>query len=76
MKAGVDGIRAKPPAEPGAKVSRFKVALSGDFRKADGSPTYPSFDLSPLTHAPDVEVAFVDAVDGVMPRPGSPAATR
>ena len=25
----------------------FRVALSGDFRKADGSPTYPDFDLAP-----------------------------
>jgi phosphoglycerate dehydrogenase-like enzyme len=47
-------------------VTRFKVALSGDFRKADGSPTFPSFDLSPLTQNPDVEVVYVDAVDGVM----------
>jgi len=26
----------------------FRVALSGDFRKADGSPTFPDFDLAPL----------------------------
>jgi phosphoglycerate dehydrogenase-like enzyme len=51
-------------------VSRFKVALSGDFRKADGSPTYPSFDLAPLTQDPDVELVYVDAVDGVMPAAG------
>ena len=29
----------------------FRVALSGDFRKADGSPTYPDFDLAPLRAA-------------------------
>ena len=51
-------------------MSRFRVALSGDFRKADGSPTYPSFDLSPLTGDPGVEVVYVDAVDGVMPADG------
>jgi phosphoglycerate dehydrogenase-like enzyme len=51
-------------------VSRFRVALSGDFRKADGSPTYPSFDLAPLTGDPDVEVVFVDAADGAMPAAG------
>ena len=50
VKAGVDGIRA---ACGGAQVTRFKVALSGDFRKADGSPTYPSFDLSPLDRRPE-----------------------
>ena len=27
---------------------KFRVALSGDFKKADGSPTYPDFDLAPL----------------------------
>ena len=25
----------------------FRVALSGDFRKSDGSPTFPDFDLKP-----------------------------
>jgi D-3-phosphoglycerate dehydrogenase len=38
----------------------FRVALSGDFKKADGSPTYADFDLSPLYAAPNVEVAFLD----------------
>ena len=27
---------------------KFRVALSGDFKKPDGSPTYPDFDLAPL----------------------------
>ena len=26
-------------------MSKFRVALSGDFRKADGSPTYPELRL-------------------------------
>ena len=39
----------------------FRVALSGDFRKADGSPTYPDFDLGPLRDAPGVEVAFLES---------------
>jgi phosphoglycerate dehydrogenase-like enzyme len=38
----------------------FRVALSGDFRKADGSPTYPDFDLTPLETAPHVEMAFLE----------------
>lgn len=38
---------------------RFRVALSGDFRKADGSPTYPDFDLAPLHAAPGVEVEYL-----------------
>jgi phosphoglycerate dehydrogenase-like enzyme len=39
---------------------RFRVALSGDFRKPDGSPTFPDFDLEPLHGAPGVEVAFLE----------------
>jgi D-3-phosphoglycerate dehydrogenase len=35
--------------------------LSGDFRKADGSPTYPDFDLAPLKSAPGVEMVFIDS---------------
>ena len=38
----------------------FRVALSGDFKKADGSPTYPDFDLAPLRAAPGVEVPFLE----------------
>ena len=44
----------------------FRVALSGDFRKADGSPAYPMFDLAPLRREPDLELAHVEPVDGVM----------
>jgi phosphoglycerate dehydrogenase-like enzyme len=40
---------------------KFRVALSGDFRKADGSPTYPVFDLAPLKNAPGVEMAFLES---------------
>jgi D-3-phosphoglycerate dehydrogenase len=39
----------------------FRVALSGDFRRPDGSPTYPDFDLAPLMQAPGIEMAFLDA---------------
>lgn len=45
----------------------FRVALSGDFRKADGSPTFPSFDLSPLAADPRIETKWVDDVDGEIP---------
>jgi phosphoglycerate dehydrogenase-like enzyme len=40
---------------------KFRVALSGDFRKPDGSPTYPDFDLAPLHAAPNVEVEFLES---------------
>jgi len=42
---------------------RFRVALSDDFRKADGSPTYPDFDLAPLRAARGVDVAFLEAAN-------------
>ncbi len=51
-------------------MDKFRVALSGDFRKADGSPTYPSFDLGPLTSNPKVEVIHVDDEGGTMPAKG------
>ena len=38
----------------------FRVAISGDFRKADGSPTYPDFDMAPLYAARDLEVEFLE----------------
>ncbi|QEX19237.1 dehydrogenase [Hypericibacter terrae] len=37
----------------------FRVALSGDFKKPDGSPTFPDFDLGPLSSAPGVETVFL-----------------
>ncbi len=44
---------------------RFRVALSGDFRKSDGSPTYPDFDLEPLRSAPGVEMAFLESANPI-----------
>jgi D-3-phosphoglycerate dehydrogenase len=41
-------------------MSSYRVALSGDFRKADGSPTFPDFDLTPLQTAANAEMAFLD----------------
>src|SRR3712207_3234036 len=46
---------------------KFRVALSGDFRKPDGSPAYPSFDLAPLTGDPRIEVGYVQAEGGTIP---------
>jgi phosphoglycerate dehydrogenase-like enzyme len=42
-------------------MSKFRVALSGDFKKADGSPAFPDFDLSPLEQNPAVEHEFIKA---------------
>ena len=43
----------------------FRVALSGDFKKADGSPTFPDFDVEPLRKAAGVEVEYIDAANPV-----------
>ena len=48
-------------------MSAFRVALSGDFRKADGSPTFPDFDLAPLRAAPNVEAVFLDNASPIKP---------
>jgi phosphoglycerate dehydrogenase-like enzyme len=42
-------------------MSRFRVALSGDFKKPDGSPAFPDFDLAPLEQNPAVEYRFIKA---------------
>ena len=47
--------------------SPFRVALSGDFRKPDGSPVYPDFDLTPLRQAPGVEMAFLEPSNPIRP---------
>jgi D-3-phosphoglycerate dehydrogenase len=51
-------------------MGKFRVALSGDFVKADGQPTFPMFDLSPLRDETNVEVGYAAAIDGVMPAAG------
>jgi len=43
----------------------FRVALSGDFRQPDGSPTYPDFDLEPLRNAPNVEMEFLQPLNPI-----------
>jgi lactate dehydrogenase-like 2-hydroxyacid dehydrogenase len=45
--------------------SRYRVALSGDFLKADGSPVFPDFDLEPLRRAPGAEVAYLASIGPV-----------
>ncbi|HEX4269904.1 MAG TPA: NAD(P)-dependent oxidoreductase [Rhizomicrobium sp.] len=39
---------------------RFRVGLSGDFRNADGSPTFRDFDLAPLIDDPGIEMSFLE----------------
>ncbi len=40
-------------------MSKFRIALSGDFKKPDGSPAFPDFDLSPLEQNPAVEYEYI-----------------
>ncbi len=48
-------------------MSKFRVAISGDFQRPDGSPAYPDFDMTPLSSHPAIETAFVPVVDNVVP---------
>ena len=48
----------------------FRIALSGDFRQSDGSPTFPSFDLTPILDHPAAELKWVDPVDDILPAAG------
>ena len=41
-------------------MSKFRVALSADFRKGDGSPSFPEFDLSPLQDHPDIDMFYLE----------------
>ena len=41
-------------------MSSFRVALSGDFLKPDGSPSFPEFDLSPLREKEGLELFFLE----------------
>ena len=45
-------------------MSKFRVALSADFRKGDGSPSFPEFDLSPLQDHPDIDMVYLGAGTG------------
>ena len=46
-------------------VEPYHVGLSGDFKKPDGSPTFPDFDLAPLVGALGVKTSFLDPADPI-----------
>jgi D-3-phosphoglycerate dehydrogenase len=48
-------------------MSKFRVALTGDFLKPDGSPAYPDFDLSPLAADPRIDHAYLPVGDEIEP---------
>ena len=41
-------------------MSAFRVALSADFRKPDGSPSFPEFDLSPIETRPNLDCFYLE----------------
>ena len=41
-------------------MSTFRVALSADFRKPDGNPSFREFDLSPLEDHPDIDMFYLE----------------
>lgn len=48
-------------------MAKFEVALSADFRRPDGTPAFPSFDLAPLEGPENIGVRYVSPIDGVIP---------
>jgi phosphoglycerate dehydrogenase-like enzyme len=47
-------------------MSRFRVGLSADFMKADGTPAFPSFDLRRLDDDARIDWAYIPVTDGRM----------
>jgi D-3-phosphoglycerate dehydrogenase len=45
-------------------MDKFRLALSSDFVRPDGTPAFPSFDLSPLDDDPRIDWAYVPVRDG------------
>ena len=57
-------------------MTAFRVALSADFRKPDGSPSFPEFDLSPLEDHPDIDLFYLEPEDRRSPPHSSPRSMR
>ncbi len=47
-------------------MDKFRLALSADFQRADGSPAYPSFDLGPLNDNSAIDWSYVAVENGVI----------
>jgi phosphoglycerate dehydrogenase-like enzyme len=41
-------------------MAEFRVGLSGDFFREDGSPSFPEFDLSPLRDRDDIDLTILE----------------
>ncbi len=55
-------------------MDKFRVALTGDFLKPDGSPSYPSVDFSALADDPDIEHVYLPMDFGTWRSKDLPAA--
>jgi D-3-phosphoglycerate dehydrogenase len=51
---------------PAINEDKFRIALSADFLRSDGSPSYPMFDLSPLHQDERIKLEFIPPVNGEM----------
>lgn len=45
-------------------MAKFRIGLSADFVRPDGTPAFPSFDLSPLDADPRIEWGYVPLTEG------------
>lgn len=48
-------------------MAKFRVALSGDFFRDDGSPSFPEFDLSPLSNSDDIDLTILEPDPEIRP---------
>ena len=48
-------------------MTAYRVALSADFLKPDGTPALADFDLAPLKAEPNIEIGYVEAVNDIIP---------
>ena len=48
-------------------MSKFRVAVSADFLRPDGSPSFADFDLTPLKADPRIEIGYVAAENDILP---------
>jgi hypothetical protein len=48
-------------------MASFRIALSADFLKPDGSPALADFDLAPLRADPRIHLGYVPAIADIIP---------
>jgi len=48
-------------------MAEFRVALSADFRRPDGAPSFPEFDLTPLKDKKGLDLVYLEPADEISP---------